>query len=74
MHFKEEPNYTADDFKNQFVEQKKKGLLHTVRIGHGDWQNIHAWCKANTTDYSWNGSYFHFRDEDIAIQFRLIWG
>ena len=81
--FKDEPLYEASDFVNQFPEQKKKGLLHTVLLSeksHRDWQNVHAWCKDHTNDgtyrdnYSWNGSYFHFRDEDIAIQFRLIWG
>lgn len=74
MHFKEESDYTPKECKTAFPEQKKKGLHHTVRMGRGDWQDAHAWCRANTTDYSWNGSYFHFRTENEAIQFRLIWG
>lgn len=80
--FKEEGRYTPDEF-DRFVEQRQKGLLYTVMLGehgHRQWLEMHSWCKEHTYDgtyhinYSWNGSYFHFRDEDIALQFRLIWG
>jgi len=76
--FKEEGRYTPDEFDRVFGHQREKGLLYTVRLGehgHRQWQTMHDWRKKQTVDdYSWNGSYFHFRDEDIAIQFRLIWG
>lgn len=75
--FEGERNFTTDEFDKQFWLQRQDGLWYTVMLNIENiqsWQDVHAWCQANTSNYSWNGSYFHFETKDEAVQFRLLWG
>lgn len=75
--FEDEKKFTTDEFDKQFWLQRQDGLWYTVKLSEESifsWSEVHVWCQANTARYSWNGSYFHFKTKDEAVQFRLLWG